>query len=467
MIHCSPVPEHCITVQDNATMSSVSKFCFLTFLLFLVSNSTTALEVPQQRFLGIKFAEALRWESSVEVPFYPDANYNQLPPRCPQKIDDRVVGVEDCLYLNVVTPNQVEDAPVVVWFHGGGFVAGYSGDWVGRAQRFSEAGIVFVAPNYRLGRLGNVSNEFAQGNFALGDMQTALQWVQENIDYFGGNPNNITIMGESAGGMAVQMLMSSPGSEGLFHRAISMSGYGAWPMPVAGEVLDEVALTPEDDIITVVNAVNGFVVPYVDGELLADTPIRVFASGNSINVPLIMGSNSFDGSVMPASGVSPDDLLSMLGHESVEVWDRYKDTFEHDALAVAQLFGELRYGLPSVTLGKSHAEAGNKTYLYYFDYLPSTLKEVLPGAPHGIELPLALGYHPSGVPQELALDNDTEGRRLFAAWVDFVKHGELIQTNYLQASDTRMVVNAIGNSDRLEGYLERLEELDRALMHDK
>ena len=418
----------------------------------------------QQRLLGIKFAEAGRWERPTVVPFYQDVHYGELPPHCPQQREDRVIGIEDCLYLNVIAPESPIDAPVVVWFHGGGFVAGYSGDWVERAHRFTDAGVIFVAPNYRLGRFGNVATEGAQGNFALSDMQAALKWVQNNIESLGGDPGNVTIMGESAGGMAVQMLMSSPKSEGLFAKAVSMSGYGTWPMPTAEVLEPSTSVTFDDDVYTVVTSVDGFLIPYIDPEVLPLSPYETFMSGTQMRVPLIIGSNSFDGSVMPASGVDVPELFSLLGDQAESIYSVYQQQFVSGELSVASLFGDLRYGLPTTTMGEAHGAAGNTAYLYYLDYVPESLVQVLPGAPHGIELPLMMGYQPAGVPPEIDLTNDTFGSQLFSTWLGFIKDGSMAGPLEFSPTQESVVVNALGRQDRVTDFTSRLELIESAML---
>ncbi|XP_046994724.1 fatty acyl-CoA hydrolase precursor, medium chain-like [Schistocerca americana] len=147
-------------------------------------------------------------------------------------------GTEDCLYLNVFTPQirPSELFPVMVWIHGGGFVGG--------AATFYEYGylldhdIVLVAINYRIGSLGFLStgDEISPGNYGLKDQVLALRWVQENIEAFGGDPGSVTIFGESAGGASTHYLMLSPLARGLFHRAISQSGVAwmPWAAPQSG-----------------------------------------------------------------------------------------------------------------------------------------------------------------------------------------------------------------------------------------
>ncbi|XP_060847593.1 juvenile hormone esterase-like isoform X1 [Rhopalosiphum padi] len=135
-------------------------------------------------------------------------------------------GKEDCLYLNVYTPNVNGKLPVMFWIHGGGFLAGHSGSNVYGPEYFMDKDVVFVSINYRLGLFGFISTEddVIPGNYGLKDQVMALRWVQENIANFGGDPSQVTIFGESAGGASTGYHLLSPMSKGLFHKAILQSG---------------------------------------------------------------------------------------------------------------------------------------------------------------------------------------------------------------------------------------------------
>jgi para-nitrobenzyl esterase len=141
---------------------------------------------------------------------------------------------EDCLYLNVWTPAKStnDHIPVLVWIYGGGFSAGATSDPNYSGEKLAKKGVVLVSIAYRVGQLGFLAHpqlcaettNHVSGNYGLLDMIAGLQWVQNNIAAFGGDPNKVTIFGESAGGIAVSMLCASPLAKGLFHGAISQSG---------------------------------------------------------------------------------------------------------------------------------------------------------------------------------------------------------------------------------------------------
>jgi len=195
------------------------------------------------KYLGIPFAQPpvqeLRFEAAVEPSKWDgirDAtNYG---PGCPQPACD-ATGIncpttqdEDCLYLNVYRPAgpaPEEGWPVYVWIHGGAFIAGSGSNQVYPGEAFAENGIILVTINYRLGALGWLNYGDIEGNFGLSDQRMALQWVQDNIQFFGGDKEAVTVGGESAGAMAILVHLASPASKGLFSKAIVESGTIALP----------------------------------------------------------------------------------------------------------------------------------------------------------------------------------------------------------------------------------------------
>ena len=162
-------------------------------------------------------------------------------PSCPQKMNPDGTPnegsangptSEDCLQLNVFTPLEGKKAPVMVWLHGGGHKTGAG--WIYDGQNFARDGVVLVAINYRLGPLGYFAHpalgKDQAGNYGLMDQIAALQWVRRNIAAFGGDPGNVTVFGESAGGASTLALLAAPGAKGLFHKAAVQSG-GGWSAP--------------------------------------------------------------------------------------------------------------------------------------------------------------------------------------------------------------------------------------------
>ena len=195
-------------------------------------------------FKGMSYARApigtLRWAPPVAPEKFADPRPAvQFGPACVQPPSESIARVsEDCLSLNVWSPVDAHQAPVMVWIHGGGFLTG-SGQIPG--ERLAQDTVI-VSINYRLGPLGFFSHaalDNAQANFGLLDMTQALRWVRDNIAAFGDDPDNVTVFGVSAGGMAVNLLMVHEDAQGLFHKAIAQSGYGTWSLPRAKKILKD------------------------------------------------------------------------------------------------------------------------------------------------------------------------------------------------------------------------------------
>lgn len=292
-------------------------------------------------FLGIPFAlppeDTLRWKPTISpISWTTPIVTDSFPPKCSQKHFPQgdtvgvIEGQEDCLYLNVWSPDISANSPVMVFIHGGGNQAGSSsaisgGTEVYHGKNIAERGnIVIVTIQYRLGSLGylvhpglELENPNAtSGNYGVMDQIFALQWVQNNISQFGGNPNNVTIFGESGGGVNVGNLLTAPSASGLFHKAIIQS---ATPLIQDYDTLKTRSIDFVNDFIStgtdsakiaymrtvpadsladkLEHPIQGGVVqqawaPVVDNYIYINKPKVVFQSGNFNNVPLIIGSNS-------------------------------------------------------------------------------------------------------------------------------------------------------------------------------
>ena len=372
------------------------------------------------RFKGLPYARPPLGELRWQAPQPPDKHEGVRPAlaygaACMQPSSARFspeAMSEDCLSLNVWTADTAaKHKPVMVWIHGGGFRSG-SGQVPGEV--FATRGAVFVSLNYRLGPLGFLSHPAlgnSPANFALLDIQAALAWVQDNIAAFGGDPKQVTVFGVSAGGMAVNMLMSSPTSKGLFQRAIAQSGYGTWPLPRAvaagdraplgltlqapesAETLGQAIIAKAGDgksaqtrdylygllASDLVAALDGFQLPIVDGLTLLEEPGILFQRGEQLAVPYLSGGNSFEGSVMAAAGFTPASFSQVLGEQQAQARHLYRNT--GDALWLQRLFGDYRYLLSARVLAASMQKVQQPAWLYYIDYVPGAA-EGHPGAFH-------------------------------------------------------------------------------------
>lgn len=415
------------------------------------------------RFLGIPYAlppvGERRWQ-----PPKPMRSHEGIVPAtavgaaCLQTSKDRVSS-EDCLRLNIWTPEVGSGSrPVMVWIHGGGFRGG-SNDI--RGEIFANPSdqtnpAVVVAMNYRLGPLGFFSHRAIKGkhaNFGVLDMVAALQWVQENIARFGGNPDNVTIFGVSAGGMAVNVLMTSPLSKGLFHKAIAQSGYGTWPLARTRhakgvEVYDlDGSVLPSAESLTaatlsnvtgtrrrarqsreelyalpgkaIVEGLDGFQLPYVDGQSIKAEPGIRFARNKQHKVSFITGGNSNEGSVMPGSGIDTERFAAGFGSDARSIRKLYERDFSRDDTQGWQrVFGDTRYLLAASVLGEYMATSAQDTWLYYIDFVPDSFKKQWRGTPHGADAWLMFNGDTSKDPAVVAFT-----RQLRSYWLNFAATG--------------------------------------------
>src|SRR6516164_4679492 len=269
-------------------------------------------------FLGIPYAAppvgALRWQ-----PPQPGASWSgvrdatRFAPHCPQPatLFGQASMSEDCLYLNVFTPSHQQAGshfPVMVWIHGGGLVTGESNDF--DPAPLVADGATVVTINYRLGALGSLAHPALadangqSGDYGLMDQQAALRWVQRNIAGFGGDPRNVTIFGESAGGLAVLSQVASPQARGLFERAIIESGSYNLTQPslssaeTAGKAFaasagcaSQTAACLRSLPVSTILADQGGYTPNINSEVLPETLGTAFATGNFNRVPIINGTN--------------------------------------------------------------------------------------------------------------------------------------------------------------------------------
>ncbi|XP_062395035.1 fatty acyl-CoA hydrolase precursor, medium chain-like isoform X2 [Sardina pilchardus] len=375
------------------------------------------------------------------------------PPMC---IQDRQISVmvsealgmimeipevsEDCLYLNVYTPGKPsEDAklPVMVWIHGGGFYMGsasfYDGSVLAAYQK-----VVVVVIQYRLGLLGffSTGDDNAPGNMGLLDQVAALQWVQENIQSFGGDPSSVTIFGESAGGMSVSLQVLSPLSSGLFHRGIAESGSAAMDILVTSQPLDiamkmantsncastrpheivdcVMQMSSEDILKLALNRELMFLVT-VDGHFLPKPVEDLFKSHKFSKVPLINGMNSDEFGWLGPQALAPPGwidgidlettkqtitpfLLHLVDSEDIDlVLEEYLGNGE-DLLKNREAFRELTadafFNMPVIKLSKAHRDSGAPIYMYEFQHPPSLLSSKRPSfvkVDHGDELAFVFG----------------------------------------------------------------------------
>ncbi|CAM2778832.1 carboxylesterase/lipase family protein [Prescottella defluvii] len=380
---------------------------------------------------------------------------------------------EDCLTLNVLAPATPSSTPrpVMVFIHGGAFTMGttaldlYSGDRLVR-----RGDVLFVSVNYRLGSLGYLDfSEFStpersfDSNLGLRDQVAALEWVQRNIAAFGGDPDNVTLFGESAGATSVTTLMATPAARGLFARAISESSAPVlvndasrarqWArdfMALLGSNADDTgaaaaalsAATPAElgraghrlgaKVLAETPGLHPFG-PVVDGDYLPVTPLRAFADGTAHRIPLIIGTNAREGTLfpkvldgLPTDAARIDAMFALTDPEArarvVAAYGGYPDP-----VAAIDLGGDLTFWRPSVQIAEAHS-AHAPTYCYRFDFAPRLLHRLGLGATHALELFAVFGYGDSAAGRALTAVGGRRGLRFVTErvqehWISFARNG--------------------------------------------
>jgi para-nitrobenzyl esterase len=393
-----------------------------------------AVEYNMNVFKNIPYAAPpvgdLRWR-----PPQPAASWNgtrdasKFGNSCPQpnlKNENKGLGLpgnEDCLKLNVFTPQKPgKDLPVMVWIHGGALQMDGSRDPLYTPINLVKNGVIVVTFDYRLGSLGFFASKelIAEakakgepvGNYGTMDQIAVLKWVKRNIAAFGGNPNNVTIFGESAGGRSVTWLMVSDAARGLFHRAIAES---AQQSPIRGLDEKRLGLPPATDIASKYMATLGvkslkelrglpaqklvltaaeqkageFSGSMIDGQILKGDPVPLFAAGQQAKVPFMIGTNSWDASLFTFNQPPLDILAGAFKEDPKIVQQLYADIPEKCSVS-ADLMGDMLFRASTKFLADSMNGIA-PGYAYYFDYLTKNIRPAYPGVPHAFEISFVFG----------------------------------------------------------------------------
>jgi para-nitrobenzyl esterase len=363
---------------------------------------------------------------------------------------------EDCLSLNVWTPNATSAAklPVMVWIYGGAFVTGGSALPIYDGTDLAKHGVVIVSFNYRLGELGFFAHpalahdhaEEASGNFGLLDQIAALKWLQKNIATFGGDPNNVTIFGESAGGMSVNDLIASPLARGLFGKAIAESGLGLQEVPTLEKVrqasvdvatqwgvtgtdaatLAKLRTVKVEDILKNRSQTEGGIAPFIDGRVIPEDVSVLFAKGEIANVSYIAGSNSNEASLAPLIGSDLMKGLSKFGDALPKVRAIYEaDGPLKDEEFARQVFGDALFTSAAQALAEFVARNGEPAHVYHFAYIADHYRGKMIGVNHGGEIPFVFGFRGLGFLGNFASDRDRSiVAQTQAYWTNFAKTGD-------------------------------------------
>ncbi|XP_017592061.1 fatty acyl-CoA hydrolase precursor, medium chain-like [Corvus cornix cornix] len=444
-------------------------------------------------FLGLPFAKPpvgpLRFtEPQPPEPWEGVRDATSYPPMC---LQDKVQGQyfsdiitnrkekvllqvsEDCLYLNVYTPvstGKQEKLPVLVWIHGGGLVFGAASSYDGSALAAFD-NVVVVTIQYRLGIAGYLStgDEHARGNWGYLDQVAALQWIQENIIHFGGDPGSVTIFGESAGGISVSALVLSPLAKGLFHKAISESGTAGLGLftdqpkeeaqkiaAVSGceksssaAIVECLREKTEEELVQIALKMDSFFISScVDGVFFPKSPMELLSEKSINAVPYIIGVNNCEfGWGIPmmmkfppfVDGLDKDvarrilqsSLALFIKGITSEVVDRVYKEYMGDAESPAQVrdglleaMGDVFFVISAVEVARYHRDAGNPVYFYEFQHRPSSAEGVIPAfvkADHGAEIAFVFGK--PFLAGDATKEENTLSRTVMRYWTNFAKNG--------------------------------------------
>lgn len=429
-----------------------------------------AVDNSVQVFRGIPYAAPpvgeLRWKPPLPVtPWEGVRPADTFSDICPQgsglaaMIGEPLPALsEDCLYLNVWTTAIGTEAkqPVMVWIHGGGLTLGWGHQRGYDGANLAKRGVVLVSVNYRLGALGFLAHPLlsaesggVSGNYGLRDQVAALEWVQRNIAAFGGDPGNVTIFGESAGGTSVHALVASPRTKGLFHRAIAQS---AWVTDSNYAQLDEALPTVASahdlgerwanahfkdaktaaDLRAVATAdVNAAqqsrysVAVTIDGDFMPAHAADIFAAGKQQDVPLVAGTNTNEGTIFlgafPFRTVEAYRMAmgARFGEDAKAILETYPATDAASLRAAKdQLITDTWFVQNTRNMLAGMAQVSSSAWHYHFSR--RSPEAPMLGAAHGMEIAYAFG--------NLAADAAPEDQALSEAmtryWVQFAKTGD-------------------------------------------
>ncbi|MFM6993678.1 MAG: carboxylesterase/lipase family protein [Sediminibacterium sp.] len=382
---------------------------------------------------------------------------------------------EDCLCLNVWAPskdNSTKKLPVMVWIHGGAFMFGSGAQQDFSGEKFAKQGVILVTINYRLGRLGFFAfpaltkeqpKEF-KGNYAYMDQIAALKWVQNNISAFGGDPNNVTIFGESAGGVSVQSLISIPSAKGLFQKGIIESGGGrdgvltARPInrenadsyyPVSAETIGvnfakRYGITETDEnglaklrALTVAQIIDKgqekdassgattYAGPILDGKLVVETAQSFYNSNNPSNVSVMIGSNSAEVPAGFVNAQNKDELFSLFGkmkEEAKQVYDEDGKTEFGQILSMVNT--DKVWAEPARFTANAITKKGGNAYVYLFSYISPSMKQYMRyGAAHASEISYVFDNLRSRNNDPVNETDKAVATMMNTYWANFAKYG--------------------------------------------
>jgi para-nitrobenzyl esterase len=414
-----------------------------------------------QQFHGVPFAEPpvgpLRFRQPVKIkPWSGQRDATRFGASPMQSGEPSMQHSEDCLYLNIWTPAGTGPFPVYVWVHGGGFTGGHAFESMYDGTEITKEGVLCISVDYRLGIFGFLDFEPLLGaeyagsaNNALRDLIMALEWIQENIAAFGGDPSRVTIGGESAGAKLTDILMGVPSAHGLFHQMISESGgaervwtraqsktvahaFGDEWHTLSGKDASSILDAPAGDLI---KAQRQFIVAWpqhfplrceVDGSLIPLRPVESIAAGSSRGKRLLIGTNRDESALFIGPHPQKDPVAGDLGNlqaaDFFKVYARYHEVYPQmtdEQLRIRAVTAE-EYWIPSVRVADAMVKGGGTAWMYRLDF--SETGGFLRGlAFHSLDVRLVWN-RPSALAENAVAEADL-AHQMHQAWTTFL-HGE-------------------------------------------
>ena len=429
----------------------------------LISGTGSPVDKDVSVFRGIPYAQppvgALRWKPPLPVKPWkgvrPATMFGPAAPQTPSTgggITEDIWQDEDCLYLNVWTPAKSanEKRPVMVWIHGGGFQIGSTSMPSYDGVRLAQKGVVVVSINYRLHYFGQFAHPWlteesehkASGNYSLLDQIQALKWVQANIREFGGDPDRVTLFGESAGSRSITLLVASPLARGLFHRGICQSG-AVRDVSTPREIrerqcmqiveklgvksLEALRKVPWEDFS---RAGEMDANPIVDGWVIPRDPAVLYAEGDLNNVPLIIGINADEASLFLVRSKidTPEKYTSYIkrvhADRADKILEAYADIAQSDVKeAMNRISTDSTMLLPALKQARWLEKTGVPAYFYFFTRIPPTPLGKAAKVHHGAEIPYVMGLLTErwGKAESVDLDLSTA---MMTYWTRFAESGD-------------------------------------------
>jgi para-nitrobenzyl esterase len=479
------------SVQGTVEPSGVHSFRGIPFAAPPVGDLRFKEPQPVVSWQGVRKAQAFG-PRAMQLPIFGDMKF-------------RSDGIsEDCLYLNVWQPSTGNHLPVLVYFYGGGFAGGDGSEYRYDGESMAKRGIVAVTVNYRLGIFGFLAHpdltkespHHASGNYGLLDQHAALEWVQQNIAAFGGDPARVTIAGESAGSISVCAQMASPLSKGLFAGAIGESGGltgNIKPVPLATaeqtgsaiaadlgyKSIAELRAMPATDLLQNVKRARFGAV--IDGYFLPEAPDDIYSSGDQMKVPLLAGWNSAEvpyqgvlGAALPTVENYEGAVRKLYGDKADEVLPLYKATTEAEVKQAATDLATDRFIAYSTWkwIDRATATGGKPVYRYLYGHprppaVGATAVAPPPmGAGHSWEIEYALGNLHTNTVYAWTADDDKVSSTMEAYFANFIKTGDpngrgLPTWTPMKAAGSEIMVIDVHTHAEKEPHPERYRWMDQ------